>query len=250
MALKRWYFTILPSILTALQAFFRFFSRWHIRSLAPRRSSPRSELPLWEFPSRLRRIPPAVPPRCCHGPPAGPRAPLWSPAWHLTARRNMGNMGKHTPWNHKDVRILVSFSVIFWILVWWFLWFLVDLVRNAYSCVRPVCLWLNNLWSSLQKCLKNQGPGTWFPHVSTDCFSHQSLHVWPSKAVRMDNQLYDVLGGGKNIRAPTPNILWVIPCHFCRTRLALGTQSIHLLNTINQSIFRYIISISYLYYLY
>ena len=84
------------------------FSRWHTQSWAPPRSFPCSELPLWEFPSRLRCIPPVAPPRYCHGSPAGPPAPLWSPAWHLTDRHSrVKPMGKtKKPLKHKDWCIL------------------------------------------------------------------------------------------------------------------------------------------------
>ena len=198
-ALQQWFFMILhlfksaQAISGSFTLHFSYFSRWHTQSSAPPRSFPRSELPLWEFPSRLRCIPPVAPPRYCHGSPAGPPAPLWSPAWRQIATVGSKPRGKQKDhWNTVGlVYSEVSFSVIFWILFgdsYDFLWILYDMCIIDYSCIWPRCLcWTDYLWSPLHKCLKNQGAGT--DVVSTYESSNPRLaiqrltmfdHVFPS----------------------------------------------------------------------
>ena len=174
-ALQQWFFMILHLFNSAL--FRRFqahshsishhFSRWHTQSSAPPRSFPRSELPLWEFPSRLRCIPPVAPPRYCHGSPAGPPAPLWSPAWHLTSDRSGQNHGENIHhWNTRTgvfvCHLVSSFGFYLVILMISYGYCTTyDMWIIDYNCIWPRCLcWTDYLWSPLHKCLKNQGAGT------------------------------------------------------------------------------------------
>lgn len=88
-----------------------------------------------------------------------------------------------------------------------------------------------------------------FPQWSV-IWAHPNLN--PRGAHGISSMTHIMLGGKKNKRSPTPNILRVIPCRFCRTRLALGSAQIlnHPLTkhySTTQSIYTYLIIYTRLY---